>query len=190
MTEGPFFVDEQLNRSDVRSDPATGAVKEGALLTLALYVTRVAAGACAPLPGALVDIWHCDADGLYSDVRDPRSSTVGQQFLRGQQVTDSDGRVEFVTIYPGWYPGRTVHIHFKVRGQADGGGTFDATSQLFFDDALTDAVFERAPYAARGTRTTRNENDGIYGSGGDQLIVAVAPEGEGYQGRFDIGLAL
>src|SRR5687767_9142353 len=116
QTEGPYFVDERLLRSDVRSDPATGTVKAGAPLDLALSIAQVtAAGACAPLAGALVDIWQCDAMGAYSDARDQSFNTTGQKFLRGYQVTDADGRVRFTTIYPGWYPGRAVHIHFKVR---------------------------------------------------------------------------
>ena len=92
QTEGPYFVDERLNRSDIRSDPATGAVKAGTPLELAFQ--RVAArrvAAARRSRGAQVDVWHCDALGVYSDVRDPRGNTVGQKFLRGYQVTDDAG---------------------------------------------------------------------------------------------------
>jgi protocatechuate 3,4-dioxygenase beta subunit len=116
QTEGPYFVDEGLNRSDIRSDPATGSVKPGVPLTLQFQVSQVGANACVPLAGAIVDVWHCDAAGAYSDVADRNANTLGQKFLRGSQVTNADGTVEFTTIYPGWYPGRTVHIHFKIRG--------------------------------------------------------------------------
>src|SRR5437867_10077264 len=88
QTEGPYFVDERLNRSDIRSDPTDGRVKSGTPLALTLQVSRLGAGDCHPLPGAQVDIWHCDALGVYSDVRDPGFNTIGQKFLRGYQVTD------------------------------------------------------------------------------------------------------
>ncbi|MGB3138331.1 MAG: hypothetical protein WBB18_16100, partial [Nodosilinea sp.] len=103
QTEGPFFVDEGLSRSDIRSDPAMGAVKPGVPLTLQFQVSQVGNDNCMPLAGAVVDVWHCDATGVYSDVADRRASTVGQKFLRGSQVTNADGIVEFITIYPGWY---------------------------------------------------------------------------------------
>src|SRR6188508_2290795 len=111
LTEGPYFVDEMLNRSDIRSDPATGAARPGVPLDLTLALSQVGASGCGPLAGALVDMWHCDALGVYSDVSAQRS--VGQQFLRGYQISDAGGNVRFTTIYPGWYQGRAVHIHFK-----------------------------------------------------------------------------
>lgn len=187
QTEGPYFVDERLNRADIRSDPNTGSVKEGALLALTFLVSRIG-NTCEPLPGAIVDIWHCDAAGIYSDVNDASAgSTVGQGFLRGYQTTDANGLATFTTIYPGWYPGRTVHIHFKIRTE-EGGAAYDFTSQLYFDDTLTDAVFTQAPYAARGPRNTRNERDGIYGNGGSRLLLNVVPSADGYAATIDIGL--
>ena len=108
QTEGPYFVDERLNRSDIRSDPSDGSVREGLPLTLSLVVSSVAAGKCAPLAGAMVDVWHCDAAGVYSDVQDPGFSTDGHDFLRGYQLTDADGRATFTTVYPGWYAGRAA----------------------------------------------------------------------------------
>ena len=115
QTEGPYFVDEHLHRSDIRSDPTDAQLRPGTPLTLQLLVSRLDTGNCQPLLGAQVDIWHCDALGLYSDVRDPGFDTVGKKYLRGYQMTDARGEVRFVTVYPGWYPGRTVHIHFKIR---------------------------------------------------------------------------
>ena len=186
QTEGPFFVDEKLLRSDVRADSRTGVVSAGSPLELRLTIAQVsAAGACAPLAGAQVDIWQCDALGRYSDVNDRRNSTNGQTFLRGHQVADAKGNVQFTTIYPGWYPGRAVHIHFKVRS-----GTRELTSQLYFDDAFSDQVFATAPYAGRSAARKKNEEDGIFrNEGGRQLILDVARSGDGYAAGFDIGLA-
>lgn len=189
QTEGPYFVEEALNRSDIRSDPSDGSVKAGAPLRLVLRVSQVSAGACTPLPGAVVDIWHCDAEGVYSDVRDRGFTTVGQKFLRGSQTTDSDGTVEFTTIYPGWYRGRTVHAHFKVRNSTAPQG-YEFTSQLSFDDALTDQVYTQAPYSSRGQRDMKNGSDHIYQDGGEQLTLQLTPEKEGYTGTFDIGLQM
>ena len=144
QTEGPFFVDEKLLRSDVRADSRTGVVSAGSPLELRLTIAQVsAAGACAPLAGAQVDIWQCDALGRYSDVNDRRNSTNGQTFLRGHQVTDAKGNVQFTTIYPGWYPGRAVHVHFKVRTAASSSPAYEFTSQFYFDERLTDRVHAR-----------------------------------------------
>jgi protocatechuate 3,4-dioxygenase beta subunit len=100
QTEGPFFVDDRLNRSDIRTDPATGVAKPGAPLRVTFRVMRIGER-CAPIPGAVVDLWQCDAAGAYSGVRDFSGSTVGQKFLRGYQVTDANGAASFTTIYPG-----------------------------------------------------------------------------------------
>jgi protocatechuate 3,4-dioxygenase beta subunit len=126
-TEGPYFVDEKLNRSDIRSDPGTGTVKPGALLALTFNVSRIANGSCTALNGAMVDVWHCDAGGLYSD--ESTNNTVGQKFLRGYQVTDASGLAAFTTIYPGWYSGRAVHIHFKIRTTTSSGASYEFTSR-------------------------------------------------------------
>ncbi len=182
VTEGPYFVDEKLNRSDIRSDPASGAVKAGAPLALTFLVSRVTGSACAALSGATVDIWHCDALGVYSDATDPSFNTKGQKFLRGYQTTDASGQVQFTTIYPGWYQGRAVHIHFKIRTT-----TSEFTSQLFFEDALNTQVFAQSPYSQKGTQgIMRNAADGIYNS---QLLLSVTKSGNAYAATFDIGLA-
>jgi protocatechuate 3,4-dioxygenase beta subunit len=184
LTEGPFFVDTQLNRSDIRSDPVTGVVKPGVPLVLRFVVSRVSSSGCTLLPGAMVDIWQCDAQGIYSGVQDRFADTRGQKWLRGHQITNAQGVAEFTTIYPGWYPGRTVHIHFKIRYR-----NRDFTSQLFFDDALSDRILASPPYAKAGIRT-RNANDGIYRNGGSQLLLNLTPSGAGYAATFDIGLNL
>ncbi len=191
QTEGPYFVDELLHRSDIRSDPASGVVREGARLRLVFRVTRIESGGdCTPVHGAVVDIWQCDAAGVYSDVLDTGGlfDTRGQKFLRGYQVTGADGVATFTTLYPGWYPGRTVHIHFKIRTDPAASQGYEFTSQLYFDDSLTDQVFTHPPYAATGQRTTRNPQDGIYRGGGDQLLLGVSQDGDGLAATFDIGL--
>ena len=189
QTVGPYFVDERLHRSDIRSDPSDGSVRDGVPLTLRFAVGRIEGSACTALAGVVVDIWHCDAAGIYSDVQDPNFDTAGRKFLRGYQVTDADGIATFVTIYPGWYLGRTVHIHFKVRTDPDASTGYDFTSQVYFPDELSDVVFTQQPYAAQGARTTRNADDGIYGNGGDALLLKPTADGQGgYVASFAIGL--
>lgn len=190
QTEGPYFVDERLNRSDIRADPADGSVREGLPLTLKLVIASVARGQCAPLAGAVVDLWHCDAAGVYSDASDPGFNTIGKTFLRGYQVTDAGGGVRFTTVYPGWYDGRTVHMHFKVRGAAGSKRSYEFTSQLYFDDAVTDRAYARNPYARRGRRTVRNGGDGIFRDGGSRMILPLVESDAGYAANFNVGLRL
>lgn len=188
MTEGPYYLDVNLNRSDIRTDSATGETKEGATLTLLLSVSQVGGTGCTPLSGATVEIWHCDALGQYSGVSDPGFDTRAQNWLRGYQVTDAGGSVQFTTIYPGWYQGRAVHIHFKVTATGTDGEIYEFTSQLFFDEALTDTVHAQEPYAGKGYRTVLNDQDGIYADGGDQLMITAAASADGYAGSYDVGL--
>ncbi len=190
QTEGPYFVDERLNRSDIRSDPSTGMLKPGAPLALLLAVSQISGRECIPLVGAQVDLWQCDAGGIYSDVTDPHFRTVGQKFLRGYQLTDATGTVRFRTIYPGWYPGRTVHIHFKIRTASSSSRAYTFTSQLYFEDAFTDRVHAAAPYAARGPRTVRNDGDRIFGDGGSQLKLGPTATRDGYAASFALGLQM
>jgi protocatechuate 3,4-dioxygenase beta subunit len=182
-TEGPFWVDEQLRRTDVRSDPTTGALRQGLPLYLTVTVSKLANGEARPLPVAYVDIWHCDAAGAYSD--EPAGmgnpNTVGQKWLRGFQVTDTRGVVRFTTIYPGWYVGRTPHIHCRVRTYSGTTNTLNMTTQFFFDDTISDYVFQNfAPYnAITATRGTRNTNDNVYttvSGGGNLLLLRLAED--------------
>jgi protocatechuate 3,4-dioxygenase beta subunit len=188
QTEGPYFVDERLDRSDIRSDPSDNLVKRGVPLRLVFQISQVSNNACTPLKDAIVDVWHCDAEGVYSDVQDRSFSTVGKKFLRGYQTTNANGTAEFVTIYPGWYPGRTVHIHFKIRTHSAAQPGSEFTSQLYFDDAITDQVHAQAPYSAKGQRTQKNDQDGIFREGGEQLLLQLTKAAEGYEGSFSIGL--
>ncbi len=191
LTIGPYFVDEQLNRSDVRSEPSDGSVRDGQPLTLAIGVYDVSQNSCNPLEGAQVDIWHCDAQGVYSGVSDQGFSTVGQKFLRGYQLTDGTGKVQFTTIYPGWYSGRTVHIHFMIRTLGADGQSYEFVSQFFFDEALSDQVYSVQPYASKGQRNTLNASDNIFNNGGDQLLLDVSGDNtNGYAATINIGLDL
>lgn len=190
QTEGPYFVDERVNRSDIRSDPADGHIKPGARLDLTLQVFRLGDGDCRPLEGAQIDIWHCDALGIYSNVRDPNFNTIGRKFFRGYQISDAKGEVRFVTIYPGWYEGRTVHIHVKVRTAPQARRSFEFTSQMYFDDALTDRAHADQPYAEKGRRNTRNQDDRIFRRGGDRLVLDPTATADGYAATFAIGLRL
>jgi protocatechuate 3,4-dioxygenase beta subunit len=144
------------------------------LLRLALRVRD--AGSCEPIDNAVVDIWHCDALGSYSGVDSDRRT-----YLRGAQVTNGDGIVELKTIYPGWYPGRTTHIHAKVHLDR----RTVLTTQLFFDDAFTRTVYEQRPYSDDPGRDTFNADDGIFD---DRLVLTLARVQGGVRGvmTFDV----
>lgn len=117
--EGPYFVDNMPNRSDLRVDISNGQVQDGIPLNLTIHVYRVndsdggKKGTCIPIGGAKVDIWEANSQGRYSGVKD--DGTQGLTFLRGNQITDENGTVKFQTIYPGWYENRAIHIHLKIR---------------------------------------------------------------------------
>jgi protocatechuate 3,4-dioxygenase beta subunit len=177
--EGPYHRDDQPSRRQITED------RNGLPLGLGLGL-GTADG--TPLRGGVVEIWHCDASGRYSGFPPPNPSAVatattaprgmylaGQTFLRGTQVTDQAGMVEFRTIYPGWYPGRTVHIHVIVRTV---GRAF--TSQLYFPEAVTDEVFARSPYDERPERDTINATDEIFSSGGEPAVLDLTPTESAY----------
>jgi protocatechuate 3,4-dioxygenase beta subunit len=192
QVEGPYFVDTRLNRADIRAEPGSAAAKAGLPLRLGFQVSRLDGTSCAPLAGALVDIWQCDGLGIYSGVKDINGmfDTTGQQFLRGHQVTDAKGLVEFATIYPGWYEGRTSHIHFKIRTDPGAAKGLEFTSQIYFEDAVSDRVYAQEPYRANTQRRVKNGGDAIFRQGGAQLLLPLVAEGKGLRGRFEIGLAM
>jgi protocatechuate 3,4-dioxygenase beta subunit len=169
QTEGPYFLPGDKVRRDVREG------KRGTLLTLKLTVLDVST--CKPIKGAAVDIWHCDAVGNYA-------ATSNRTFLRGIQRTDAKGVATFKTLYPGWYPGRTVHIHVKVSL----GGNVVHTGQLYFPDSVTDKVYTRAPYSSRPGRSTRNPDDSIYRNGGSRSTLKLKKVGNAYTGSITMGV--
>lgn len=197
VTEGPYWVEEHLFRSDIRTDPATGAARAGTPLTLAITVVN-SNDNCSVLTGAYVDIWHCDAKGIYSDesAYNPGGgtgnvTTTGTKFLRGYQVTDSNGQVNFLTIYPGWYTGRTIHIHVRIRTYNGSTALTNYTTQIFFDDAVNNTVLATSAYSRTTPRDTTNATDNVYGSAPNNttMLATPAPSGAGYTASITIDLA-
>ena len=208
VTQGPYWFDVDSIRSDIRED------RPGTSLAVAL---RVLDENCNPVPDSVVEIWHCDAGGLYSGFEvsstggggssgggpgggGPGSSSSSDEsdgsysegvseaspsddgtYLRGAQVADANGIVQFTTIWPGWYRGRTVHIHIKVHiDKAD-----VLTAQLGFDDELSDLVFEASPYNEHQGRDTHNSNDNIIT---DASLATVEATGDGYLAYLNLML--
>jgi protocatechuate 3,4-dioxygenase beta subunit len=172
LTEGPYYIaGEKVRRNITEGHPGT---------PLALHLSVLDVSSCKAVKGAAVDIWHCDAAGDYSGF----SSGGSRTFLRGIQRSDSKGVARFATIYPGWYTGRTVHIHVKVHVS----GQVVHTGQLFFSDTLTDKVFKRSPYSKRSARDTRNAADSIYRNGGSKGLLKMRAHGSGYVGTIAMGV--
>jgi protocatechuate 3,4-dioxygenase beta subunit len=215
QTEGPFYLPLELMREDITEG------KPGVPLRLRIAVAD--ANACTPLANAAVDLWHCDAQGYYSGVAARPGGGASQEagagsesgtFLRGIQLTDADGLAEFTTIYPGWYAGRTVHIHMKVHIGGAGavlepatpagsepqtyeGGHVAHTGQIYFEDATSDAVFNTGEaYAGRdNAQRLRNDQDGILDGHADEpgFIVKLTPltDGspeQGFLGEITVGV--
>jgi protocatechuate 3,4-dioxygenase beta subunit len=178
-TEGPYYFDVDSIRSDIRED------RGGTTLHLAVRVQDTAA--CTAISNAVVEIWHCDASGVYSGFELASTGQGGggrtddETYLRGAQVTNADGIVEFLTIYPGWYRGRTVHIHAKVH--PDGASVL--TTQLYFDDGVTAQIYEESPYDEHAGRDTFNDSDGIFDAA---TLLTLSAEDDGYLGLITIGV--
>lgn len=195
MTQGPYWVDERLNRSDITTGTTRNSVLGAVPLQLRIRLFGNNGQLCSNMPAGnvMVDIWHCDAAGEYSDTAGAgQSNTTGQDFLRGYQISGADGTVTFTTIYPGWYQGRTTHIHLRARVyDATGRVTYNFTSQLFFDDAVTDQVYQQlAMYNMRGARGTRNSNDSIYRSSSAAPMVTASTLADGsVSGEVELGLS-
>jgi len=182
LTEGPYYFDVDAIRSDIRED------SEGTVLRIGMLVQD--SDTCAPIPNAVADIWHCDAGGSYSGFESASRGSGGggrggptdeETYLRGAQVTNSEGIAEFTTVYPGWYAGRTVHIHCKVHLDK----TTLLTTQLFFDDELSQRVFTAAPYASHTGRVPTNDEDGIFD---DSLVLTTAADADGYLGLITVNV--
>jgi protocatechuate 3,4-dioxygenase beta subunit len=186
LTEGPYYVDVNLERSDIRPNTSDGVAAEGTPLKLGWLVSQVDGDGCLPLEGAIVDVWHCDALGVYSGVQ----GSSGTDFLRGFQRTDASGAAAFTTVYPGWYQGRAVHIHFKIRTDPDAEAGFEFTSQLFFDDALSQQVYSSGVYASKGQPDQLNASDSIYNQSGGATLLDVTQDGDGYKTTFQVAVQL
>lgn len=181
VTEGPYYIDPELVRADITEG------KEGVAMDM---VIQVVDASCRPLAGARVDIWHCDAQGNYSGYANQGSDgtldTSGETFLRGTQMADARGIVTFRTIYPGWYRGRTTHIHHKVFLDE----TNVLTGQIFFPDALSQYLYDNVPpYNDRASaRDTVNSNDGIAEEAGEGAYAGVRETGDRYVATLVIGV--
>jgi protocatechuate 3,4-dioxygenase beta subunit len=174
LTEGPYYVAGEKVRRNVTEG------KAGTPLRLDLTVLN--ATSCKAVRNATVEIWHCDATGVYSGAV---ADNPGTNFLRGAQKTNANGVATFLTIYPGYYSGRAVHIHVKVHV----GGDVVHTGQLFFPAAVTNAVYRKAPYRSHGTTPdTPNASDAIYRNGGDKGMLRLRRNGTGYIGALAMGV--
>lgn len=174
QTVGPYYIaGEKFRRNITDGHP-------GAPMLLRTFV--VDATTCRPLRNAAVDVWHADAAGVYSGFGSGASSRT---FMRGIQRTNAKGLAQFRTVYPGWYQGRTVHIHVKVHV----GGNVVHTGQLYFPDSLTDAVYRRSPYSSRPNRTTRNADDMVFRTGGSRSMLKVKRSSSGlYVATITMGI--
>jgi protocatechuate 3,4-dioxygenase beta subunit len=192
--EGPYFVDDSASgylRSDIRSNLDGSSVQAGIplALTITIYDTQ---NSCALMSGVQVDIWHCNAEGVYS--AEQVEATSDQNWLRGYQVTDSSGVVKFTTIFPGWYEGRTTHIHLRVRSSYDStnsGGT--DTTQLFFPQDTVDTIYTTvSPYSTHGTDSTTNASDHVYTgeTHAEMLLTLTGDVTNGYGASCSIGLPI
>jgi protocatechuate 3,4-dioxygenase beta subunit len=205
MTEGPYWIDELLHRFDVRANTSSasnaGVVQDGVPLSLRINVHDADNGNKA-VNGAHVDIWHANASGLYSD--ESVAGTKGQNFLRGYQITGVDpdlgsspvdGQASFKTIWPGWYSGRAIHIHVRVRTyDASGNAATNYTTQIFFSDAANNAVLTgAAPYNTRTPTAdpTTDENDNVLTSSAraTNVVPVTGSIASGYDATFDIYLS-
>jgi len=175
-TAGPYPSRGDFFRSDIREG------KQGTLLTLTIKVVNVN-GACAAVPSADVEIWHCDVAGDYSQYGSQTAAT----FLRGIQTTNASGEVTFVTIYPGWYQGRATHIHAEVTIN----GRSVKVTQMAFPESINNTVHTSGVYASRGSNPTSNAGDGIFADSlASELVTPSGSPSNGYSANFQIGIAV
>jgi protocatechuate 3,4-dioxygenase beta subunit len=171
VTEGPYYLDLDLVRRNIKGD------RKGT--PLSLRFTVVDASTCSRLENANVEVWHADASGAYSGV-----SGNGGNYLRGVQRTNAGGVARFETIFPGWYRGRTPHIHMKVFVS----GNEVHTGQVFFRPAVTKTVYSSGVYKSRGQQDTSNSADMIYREAGARALCPLTRKGSGYSGTMTIGV--
>jgi len=206
--EGPYFVAGMPNRSDIRSDTSDGSVQEGVPLHLVIHVyqadgkdqggknntNNTILKVCTPLRDARIDIWHANAQGLYSGVKD--NGTGDKTFLRGYQITNDNGTATFDTVYPGWYEGRAIHIHIKVTAFDGAKEKLDWTSQFYLNNSANEQVHTQPPYSNHGSVPVTNEQDFLFTgpstdglvktNAGKHLMLDLSKQGEGYTGIFNV----
>ena len=187
--EGPYFVDDSATgylRSNILSNLDGTSTQTGVPLTLNIYVFD-SENSCVAMQGVQVDIWQCNSAGVYS--AESAESTTGQSWLRGYQLTDATGKVSFTTILPGWYSGRTNHIHLRFRSTYDETDTSGSnTAQLFFDQTLVNTLATTvAPYSTEGTNPTTNASDRVYTTEekGTTLLTLTGSTAAGYTATFN-----
>jgi protocatechuate 3,4-dioxygenase beta subunit len=188
--EGPFYIDLARVRQNI--------VEHRPGVPLALALTIVDSDTCEPIRDVAVDVWHCDALGIYSG--EPSEGSEGKAYLRGIQLTDGNGLAEFTTIYPGQYPGRTTHIHVKVHiggrqsNDTYSGGHVSHTGQLFTSDRRDAEVFALAPYNRNTAELTPRNADGVFrDQGGSSSVLTLARIGnslarDGLTARATLGV--
>lgn len=194
VTEGPYSLDGALVREDIRED------KEGVEVQYTFTVVDTA-NDCAPLADALVEIWHCDSLGEYSGFVGGNGHTEDDNgtFLRGGQLTDSEGQVSLVSIWPGHYVSRAVHVHMRVHTDVTltdtsyTGGEVIHTGQLFFDEDINAEVQALDPYSDNTTAETQLSDDSIYDDGGASsglltLTALGSSVSDGYTATLTVGV--
>lgn len=192
--EGPYFVDDSatgFNRSDIRSNLDGSNTQSGIPLTLNIYVYD-SEKSCAAMANVQIDIWHCNGSGVYS--AEDVESTTGETWLRGYQLTDANGLASFVTIMPGWYQGRTTHIHLRLRSTYDSTSTGETnTTQLFFpQDTINTINTTISPYSAEGTNPTTNASDHVYSgeTNGANVLTLNGDTTSGYTATCKVNLPI
>lgn len=187
-TQGPYPLLSVLGNAAMRRQDTTEG-RPGVPLLLKLKLVNINAN-CAPIADAAIYVWYCDKDGVYSGYSQPGANTTGQTFCRGIQYTDCNGEASFVTVYPGWYPGRITHVHFQV--YLNNGGTLTATSQIAFPQSVTQTVYASPLYAAHGQNTSVAgfAQDNVFSDGTAYQMLSIAGDTTaGYVGRLAVGIA-
>lgn len=199
VTEGPYWVTDSAsgyNRSDIRSNIDGTSTQSGVLFNLTLYVYD-RKNSCAALENVQVDIWHCNVAGIYSGIKNSTNGNgvdyTSQSWHRGYQLTDAMGKVAFTTVVPGWYNGRTTHIHIRFRSTYDASSSGSTnTAQLFFDQTFIDTLDTTvSPYSSEGKNSVTNAGDSIYvAEGGTSLLSLSGSASGGYSASFSVYLPL
>jgi protocatechuate 3,4-dioxygenase beta subunit len=174
LTAGPYYLPLNLVRSNIKEGQSG--------LRTRLYITVVDAASCAPIPNAEVDVWHNNAPGVYSGIA--ALGTSGETWLRGIQLTDASGLATLDTIYPGWYPGRTTHVHLRVRPT----GSSQLTTQMYFQQSLSNRIYRRNPYSLHGLNPTKNITDSLYRAETEMSVIGLT-QAVGLQLGLTIGVA-